>query len=264
MQPTTEILMMLIKFKSLMNTSLSESKVKYIWGRKFIKNLDKEILKTLKENENENIEEKVNIAKSNITKLELFKWVKFIGISGSVAAGFAKEEDDIDLFVVVKDGTMWLYRAITTFRNLFHNNIRAKRHKNIQNKLCINLICEERGLKFENDIFNFHELMFLIPVYNKKYINSIYSTNKWLITDYGVKKELLRTREVSSKKAILPIRILNKLSFFAQLAFMKLARHNPDMERLISNSKKGKIEFFEYDFREKMISNYLKEFKSIN
>ena len=247
-----------------MNISLSDNNVKYIWGKKFLKNLDENTLKILEEKENKSVRKKIEITKNNISKLKLFKWVRFIGISGSVAAGFATEEDDIDVFVVVKDGTMWIYRAIIVFRNLFHNKIRAKKHKDVRDKLCINLICEERGLEFENDIFNFHELMFLIPIYNKEYIKKIYSENDWLVKDYGVKKELLRTRIIAKKKAILPIRIINYISFIAQFIFMKLAKHNPDTERLINNSKKGRIEFFEYDYRENILKNYSKEFKSIS
>lgn len=247
-----------------MNISLSKEKVKYIWGKKFLKSLDKEVLNNLEEDENSNIQKKKEIANENISKLKVLKWVQFIGISGSVGAGFAEEGDDIDVFIVVKDGTMWIYRAIVVFQNLFHNKVRAKRHKNVKDKLCVNLICEERGLEFNSDIFNFHELMFLIPIYKKKYIKKIYSENDWLIKKYGVKKELLRTRIVSKKKAILPIRIINYISFLAQLIFMKLAKHNPETERLIKNSKKGRIEFFEYDYRENILKDYSNEFKSTN
>jgi len=264
MQPTTKILLELIKFRSLMNVSLSKSKIKYIWGKKFFKSLDRELLEKLKEEKNLNVEEKIDIAKKGISKLMLFDWVKFLGISGSVAAGFAKEEDDIDIFVVVKDGTMWIYRAIVMFRNIYHKKIRVKRHKQVKNKLCLNLICEERGVEFENDIFNFHELMFLIPIYNEGYINNIYFKNKWLIRDYGVKKELLRDKLLYPKRTILPVRIINTLSFWAQLLFMKISRHNPDTKRLIENSKKGRIEFFEHDYRKKRLSDYSKEFKSTN
>lgn len=262
MQPRTIMLLELIKFRSLMNVSLSKDKVKYIWGKKFLKSLDKEILEKLKEEKNQNVEVKIDIAKKGISKLMLFDWVKFVGISGSVAAGFVKDEDDIDIFVVVKDGTMWIYRAIVMFRNIYHKKIRVKKHKQVKNKLCLNLICEERGVEFENDIFNFHELMFLIPIYKKGYINNIYFKNKWLITDYGVKKELLRNKLVHAKKTIFPVRVINTLSFWAQLLFMEVAKHNPDKKRLVENSKKGRIEFFEHDYRKKRLSNYLKEFKS--
>ena len=254
----------LLKFRVAMGISLSKDNVKYIWGRRYFKNIGEEDIKKLEENENKHIYEKIKIANKNISKLKVFNWVQFIGISGSVAAGFAKEEDDIDVFVVVRNGTMWLYRAIVVFKNIFHNKVRAKRHKNVKNKLCLNLVCEERGLQFPNDIFNFHELIFLKPIYNKKYKRYILSRNKWLEKEFFVKKELLRSRVIPKKKAFFLIRIINYLSFLSQLIFMIISKHNPDIKRLKENFKKGKIEFFEYDYRKEKINNYSKEFKSTN
>jgi len=252
----------LLKFRSAMGLSLSLDQVKYVWGRRFLREMgnrkDGRYIEKLEEIENENISKKVAIAKKNIPKLLLFNWVQFIGISGSVGAGFAKKEDDIDIFVVVRNGTMWIYRAIIVFRNLFHNKIRAKRHKNVKNKLCVNLICEERGLQFPNDIFNFHELIFLKPIYKKKYKRYVLSKNKWLRKEFFVKKELLRSRVVPKRKVLLPIRVINFCAFIAQLIFMLVSKHNPEVKRLKQNFKEGKIEFFEADYRKKSLQNYSK------
>lgn len=254
----------LLNFRSLMKVSVSKEKVKYIWGKRFLKSLTTEERKRLGEKNNEYILEKKEICKKEISKLKIFNWVKFIGISGSVAAGTAKENDDIDIFIVVRNGTMWVYRALITFFNLFHNKIRAKRHRNVKDKLCLNMICEERGLEFESDIFNFHELMFLIPVYNEKYINYIYSENRWLENEYYVKKENFLTRIKGDKDIFFFIKILNQIAFSLQLLFMFVAGHMPDVKLLRNNSKKGKIEFFDKNYKKKKIENYLKTFKSIN
>jgi predicted nucleotidyltransferase len=263
MQSREKVFKNLMKFRSQMGKSLSREDIKYIWGRRFLKNLEqskekgvKKELTKLRGEENEYVRRKMKIAKKNVDKLKVFNWVRFIGISGSVAAGFAEKEDDIDVFVVVRNGTIWLYRALVVFRNLFHNKIRAKRHKDITNKLCLNLVCEERGLNFPNDIFNFHELMFLKPIYNKKYKRYILSQNKWLRKQFSVKKELLRSRVIPEKKAFFLIRTLNFFAFVAQLVFMIISGHGPDIKRLKENYKKGRIEFFEYDFRIEKIKDY--------
>lgn len=265
MQTAQKAFLNLIKFRSAMNLTLSRDDIKYIWGRRFLRNWEtskeKELsreIKKIRENENEYVARKIEIVKEQVSKLKVFDWVQFIGISGSVAAGFAKEDDDIDVFIVVKNGTVWLYRVIIILRNLFHNKIRAKRHKNVKNKLCLNLICEERGVQFPNDIFNFHELIFLKPLYNGKYKNYIFSQNAWLEREYFVKKELLRTRVVSQKDAFLVIKIANHLAFIAQLVFMSISRHNPEIGRLKENFKKGKIEFFDQDFREDKLTKFFK------
>ena len=51
-------------------------------------------------------------SKKYISFFQILGFVKFIGISGSVAAKIANPEDDIDLFIVVKNGSSWLYRGI--------------------------------------------------------------------------------------------------------------------------------------------------------
>jgi hypothetical protein len=38
---------------------------------------------------------------------------------------------------------------------------------------------------------------------------------------------------------------------------MKVSKHNPDVKRLKDNYKRGRIEFFEYDFKEGKIKGYL-------
>lgn len=258
----------LLKFRKAMGLTISKEKVKYIWGKRFLRELNlleieeqKRLSFFSKEDEGlDNISlEKLEIARDNLPKLKVFNWVRFIGVSGSVAAGFAKEGDDIDIFVVVRNGTMWIYRAIIAFRNIFHNKIRAKRHKDVRDKLCVNLICEEHGLEFSNDIFNMHELLFLVPIYNKSYKRYILSMNPWLERDFYVKKELLRTRILPKKNVFFLIRVLNFFAFIAQLVFMFISGHNPEINRLIENSRKGRIEFFEYEFRMKKLESYLDE-----
>jgi predicted nucleotidyltransferase len=258
----------LLKFRRAMGLTLSKEKVKYIWGKRFIKEVNQReiegqgvssfLFKDVQDMDEISLE-KLLIVRENLSKLKVFNWVRFVGVSGSVAAGFAKESDDIDIFVVVRNGTMWIYRAIIAFRNIFHNKIRAKRHKEVKNKLCVNLICEERGLEFPDDIFNMHELLFLIPIYNKKYKRYVLSVNPWLEEHFYVKKELLRSRTIPLKRVFFLLRVFNFLAFVAQLNFMFISGHNPEMKRLFENNKKGRIEFFEYGFRMEKLEKYINE-----
>lgn len=258
----------LLKFRKAMGLTLSRDKIKYIWGRRFLRELEELDIKEGKEylaviEDRKDLDEisskKLEIAKEELSKLKVFNWVRFVGVSGSVAAGFAKESDDIDIFVVVRNGAMWIYRAVIAFRNIFHNKIRAKRHKDVSNKLCVNLICEERGLEFPNDIFNMHELLFLVPIYNKSYKRYVLFMNPWLERDFYVKKELLRSRTLPKKRAFFIISFFNFLAFIAQLTFMFISGHNPEINRIVENYKRGRIEFFEYEFRMEKLEGYLNE-----
>ncbi len=241
------------KFKSLMGASLKKEDVKRIWGKSFIREFGGEYT------EDENLEgkRKLEYVEKIIKVLKLFNWVKFIGVSGSVGAGFAKEDDDIDIFVVVQNKTGWIYRGVISFLNIFHNKIRAKRHKIVKDKLCLNMICEERGLLFEDDMFNFHELMFLIPVYNEKYLNFIYSKNQWLRDSFDVKRELLYSKISEGRDANIFVKFLNSIFYVLQICFMYVSNHKPDVKRIRKNYREGRIEFFEEDFKKKSMEKYL-------
>lgn len=236
-------------FRSLMNVKTSVEDVKRIWKlnnySKYPNNIDI----------NPNIEKKISIAKRNVQNLKLFNLVKFIGVSGSVGAGFAKEVDDIDVFIVVRNGSIWLYRLCLEIRNIFSKKIRTKRDRCVKDKFCLNLICEERGLLFESDIFNFHELMFVKPIYNPDYLNYIYSENDWLYTEWGVRRRG-NADIVKSNECNIFIRFVNEIAFYLQCFFMLISKHNPDIERIRRNKRLGRIEFFPKNFRKRKIDRY--------
>lgn len=119
----------LLQFRSLFNKDITKEESIRIWG--------KEYEGTSKSKKNIYVDKKVKIAKENTSFLLIGNLVKFIGISGSVGSGFAKEEDDIDIFVVTRNGGMWLYRALVQIKNIFHRKIRIKGEKDVKDKLCL-------------------------------------------------------------------------------------------------------------------------------
>lgn len=251
----------LIRFRSYMELNLSVKKAQYIWGRGVIKELPDEILKKLvrstKVRNSKIIKEKIEIVKQNMEILLIFNWVRFIGISGSTAAGFVKDEDDIDLFIVVRDGCAWIYRGILVLKNIFNYVIRTgKDGGNVKNLFCINFIIEERALEVDRDIFNFHELMYLIPMYNEGYINYIFKQNRWLLDDFFVNKELLQSNERRKKYINIFVRAINLCAFFLQIFFMIIKRHSPEIKRLFKNYKIGKIEFFPSGYKGKIMKKF--------
>ena len=245
----------LVLFRKEMGLGVDINTARYIWGKKEVKLLEKEGLTFLKKREtNLYVDEKFQLARDSVKDFLIFNWVKFVAVSGSVAAGFAKEEDDIDIFIVVKDGCAWFYRGLIKIRGLFKGRFRAKIHgQDVKNLFCLNLICEEKGLLFENDIFEFNELMYVKPIYQEEYLAHIYSINPWLKKDFMIKKELLISRLKKSKDINILVKGINYFAFLAQVIFMYLTGHSPEIDRLKSNFKKGRIEFFPGDFKERFI-----------
>lgn len=244
-----------IKFKSNMGLKLSLKKAQSIWGKTVTKFPNGKYLeKGTKDINSVYTLEKVRIAKKHIEDLLILDWVRFIGISGSVAAGFAKEDDDIDILIVVRDGCAWIYRGILTLRNIRKHFVRTNRDgKNVKDLLCLNFISEERGLELDSDIFNLHELMYLYPIYNERYLRYIFKRNLWLNTDYYVQKSNFEKGDLSFKRVNILILVTNYLAYIAQVLFMMISGHRPEISRIVGNYKKGRIEFFPSDYKVKIM-----------
>lgn len=116
-------------------------------------------------------------------------FVKFIGISGSLAAknptldvkGLNKGNVDIDLFVISRANTLWILflieRVLTNvykllFRELFY---------------CFNYVTDESFLEIHNkNFFTATELNNLIPIYDKGVFGSFVNENLWCRKYYKI------------------------------------------------------------------------------
>lgn len=245
-----------------MSAGVSKQDVTYIYGKSSLNKIDKDTLKRLKESRTSSSTRKYILARSKVNELLIKDWVKFIGISGSVAAGFAKDDDDIDIFLVVKNNTAWIYRLILQIKNIRSNIIRTKRLKNVKDKFCMNYIVEERGLSMPEDIFTFHELMYIKPIYKEDYLKVIYAHNSWL-KNWKVKNSLINKdySDIKTTDKNILVSILNDIAYVLQIVFMCISLHKPDIKRIIEEYKNGQISFYEKDFKEIIVDNYYKSFK---
>ena len=240
-------------FRRNMGIPIDIKVLSQFWGKEGIDTLSSSEVRKIV---NPVIEKKIKIAKESLKHLLLFNWVKYIAISGSVASGFAKNDDDIDIFIVVKNDRKWLYRGIILFKNLFHRRIRIGEGDNIKNMLCLNFILEERGLKLESDLFNLNEIISLIPLYEGKYFNVIMNNNQWIFDDFLISRKILMGESFekdSLTKRYPLIKIVDFIFSIAQLFYMIIFNHNPNIQRIFENNKKGRIEFFPEGFKEEKL-----------
>jgi hypothetical protein len=206
--------------------------------------------------------EKLQRVKDYTNIFRIFGLAQFVGVSGSIAAGTVSETDDLDVFIVVRDYTAWLYRGIVSIFLLVKGVLRTMRNKDVNNKFCINLIVEERGIRsFDKDIFIMHELMYLIPVVNESYKNFIICSNEWL-ADFGVniKKFCADTdmtdREVKQNTPF-AIRLINNLIFFIQYLFMMLRAKDKYLvaRKIDTYMKRGYIYSYIDSFKKNILSS---------
>lgn len=251
-------------FRKQMGAKLSFEMVEKIWGQNGIdktrqlekSNLIKDLLSTSKFEDNSVSYEKYRYARRNYKKFLIFNWVKYVAVSGSVAAEIAKPEEDIDIFIVIRNDRVWIYRFLLKLKNLSNGTFRFAHNSKVKNRFCVNFICEERGLKdFPKDIFIFHELFMMKSIYNAAYFNEIVANNSWT-ADFGV---VLRHSSNSRAESSFVLRAVDSFFMFLQLTFMLFTNRKPNLSRYINNTLKGKVISYPQSFKPAVMQSFYEQ-----
>jgi hypothetical protein len=129
--------------------------------------------------------DKYLLAKNAARLLFFIPTVLLIGISGSVALNNADDSDDIDLFLISKKNRIWTTRLLCLLILQLMGLRRSRRSLIEKDKICINMIIDERNLNFpesRHDLFTAHEIGQLYPLFtrNNTYFAFI-NANNWAI-----------------------------------------------------------------------------------
>lgn len=158
-----------------------------------------------------------------------FSNILFLGISGSVASGHPKENDDIDLVVIAKKNKMWLtrFKLRTT---IFLRKIPHRKYgeKEIKDEFCFNLWLDEGGLKLPKEkqtLQSATDLLMIIPLFDRQNIyQKLLLKNDWvkkyLATGYSKKVDRSLMIDDRNKNKFLD-EIINKLFFWPQYWYMR-------------------------------------------
>ncbi len=120
-------------------------------------------------------------AREAVRLLKFIPTLKFIGVSGSLSMNNAGKHDDIDLFFITAENTLWMSRALVCLI-LFLKGIKRNKSETIGiDKICPNMFLSESNLAIERNIFTAHEIAQLAPVLNRnltyeKFLNE----NRWV------------------------------------------------------------------------------------
>ncbi len=126
-----------------------------------------------------------------IQLLSFFSQIKLIGLSGALAMMNAKEEDDIDLFVITAKNRLFTGRFLALLIAQAMG-IRRKRHTYRQrssrigsrDKVCLNLFFDENSLEvpdFKKNEYVAHEILQMKPLINKENIYERFlEANRWV------------------------------------------------------------------------------------
>lgn len=161
--------------------------------------------------------------------LKFIPSVKLIGISGSLSMNNAKKHDDIDLFFITSENTLWVTRLLVNVTLLLLREKRSKKDSFASDKICPNMFMAENKLKISQKLQNIymaHEVAQLRVLFNR---NNTY--NLFLLENSWVLRFIPNAFEVTSlsltKKRFLKSVVqslfspVEKLFYSIQLLYMK-------------------------------------------
>lgn len=110
--------------------------------------------------------------------------IMLLGISGNVATGTAKADDDIDIFVVTKNNTLWITRSLLLLYLLLRGKLRRRTTKEVKDSFCLNMFVTEKAMQIpiaKQNLYTAHEVMQLYPLFARE---NTYATfiqeNAWI------------------------------------------------------------------------------------
>jgi len=153
-----------------------------------------------------------------IRLLSLFPQIKLIGLSGTMAMMNAKDEDDIDLFIITAQNRLFTGRFMAVILAKLLGIYRQRKNKCYMlhvscymNKLCLNLFFDERKLEvpdFKKTEYVAHEVLQMKPLIVREGIyHQFLAANRWVYDFYpnasrsisNIKNQKLKTHIKNQK-----------------------------------------------------------------
>ncbi|MBI3379490.1 hypothetical protein HY029_01905 [Candidatus Gottesmanbacteria bacterium] len=256
-----EIWRWIIKYKNITmqqcNKEIKKNNlIQFQSGYFFLKHR-KEIIDLRKAREKYSLE-KLKTAQEIANLLKFIPSVKLVGITGALAMNNAKEEDDIDLFIITSGRLLWTTRCLSTLLVEITGRRRHPGESNINNKICLNMFVDEEYLevfKKEQDLFSAHEVIQMKPLFErdntyKKFLRR----NSWVRKYLSNATESIKYKVLSNKSENKTPNLLENILRQFQLWYMR----NRKTTEVI---KEGVIRFHPHDARVWVMQKYRERFK---
>jgi predicted nucleotidyltransferase len=211
----------------------------------------------------ENAKRKLEIAKKLGTYFKVIPTINLFAVTGSVAAGRSHADDDIDVLIIAREGTLWTTRIAVLILSTLLGIRRKPMQKRVSNLFCFNMILDTTHLQIpdkEQDIYSAHEIAYICPLWERNNAKSLFfSSNSWikkyLYHYYCINKhDFTCTYTRESRISLLFIFVLapfEYLSKLLQLYVMKPKRTN----EIIAD---GYLRFHPVDARIEVLKQYNK------
>lgn len=126
------------------------------------------------------------IADRAASVLKKIPTVELVGVTGGLAMENAEKDDDIDFFIIVRPGTMWITRLLCV---LFIEALGMRRRwgqTKVKNLICLNMFLSASAIAIkEHDLYVAHEVLQMTPLWERAQ-----TYKKFLMQNQWVKKFL--------------------------------------------------------------------------
>lgn len=147
--------------------------------------------------------------------------ILMVGVTGSVASKYPKEDDDIDLMIITKKDSLWITR-LRIFWIFWINKIP---HRTDKNNLCINLWLEDLCVpRQKRSLKNAVDLVLMKPILNReltyeRFLLKNFWVKKFTATPYYQKVKGLKSIE-KREGLSLPKMMINYILFGLEYIYM--------------------------------------------
>lgn len=202
---------------------------------------------------------KISVAQKITKILSVIPTIELIGLSGRLALGTAKKEDDIDLFVVTSPKTLWLTRALILIILFLLGVKKGPEQRIVSNKICLNMLVDRNHLKLpkkEQDLFSAHEVAQMTTIFERNNCYKDFLNQNMWIRKYLPNCVFLRNSPSRSPFRHRGFWIENLAQKF-QLWYMRKRRTTEII-------KKGYLRFHPEDARKWILPEYNRLIKTID
>lgn len=125
---------------------------------------------------------KIHRAKRAARWFARLEGVRFVAVCNTTSFAFARDDADVDFFIVTHEGALWQTRgwAVLPFR-LFGQRPRMDRE--VKDAICLSFFVDDaalhlRSLQVEDDVYFRHWFLSLVPIFDTGIASQLWSANR--------------------------------------------------------------------------------------
>jgi hypothetical protein len=146
---------------------------------------------------------KMEIARQTAPWLKIIPTILLTGVSGSLAVGNVGKDDDIDFFIICRNGSLWITRFLSTLLLDILGKRRRPNNTSIRDKICLNMFVDQIGMvvpEKEKDVYTAHEIKQLKVLWQRDNIYPKFlKANNWIYKNSKLKAQNSKVQGKSQK-----------------------------------------------------------------